>query len=155
MARDPIENARRIEALADRLHTGAIRLLRRLRKADGETGLTGPQASALSVLVFGGDKSLTQLAEIEQVRLPTMSRLVSELEREGLVERTPSSTDRRSVRIGATALGRERLDMGRTRRLRRLTASLARRTEAERTLLARAAEILAEIGAEVDEAAAR
>ncbi|HXX01836.1 MAG TPA: hypothetical protein VEJ00_11510, partial [Candidatus Acidoferrales bacterium] len=64
-------------SLADRLHSVAIHLLRRVRKQDVETGEGPARLSALSVLVFGGPKTLGELAAAEQVKPPTMSRIVS------------------------------------------------------------------------------
>ena len=72
---------------ADRLHSASIHLLRRLRVRDRESGVGPAQLSALSVLVFGGPRSLGELADAEQVRPPTMSRIVAGLERAGLVKR--------------------------------------------------------------------
>jgi DNA-binding MarR family transcriptional regulator len=134
--------------IADRLHSAAIHLLRRLRRTDADAGLTGPQASALSVLAFGGPAKLTDLAAAEQVRAPTMSRLVSDLERLGLVERRASPQDRRAAVIAATEHGRALLEDARAARLGALTASVARRTPQERALLARAVALLAEIAAD-------
>src|SRR5499425_3166797 len=74
-------------AIGDRLHSAAIHLLRRLRIRDSGSGIGPAQLSALSVLVFGGQRSLGELAEAEQVRPPTMSRIVSGLERAGLLKR--------------------------------------------------------------------
>src|SRR5215475_2178440 len=68
-------------AIGDRLHSAAIHLLRRLRVRDLESGVGPAQLSALSVLVFGGPRSLGELANAEQVRAPTMSRIVNGLER--------------------------------------------------------------------------
>ena len=68
--------------LADRLHSAAIHLLRRARRTDPLTGVSAAQLSALSVLM-SGPKTLGELAAAEQVRAPTMSRLVSEMERTG------------------------------------------------------------------------
>ncbi len=135
-------------AIADRLHSAAIHLLRRLRRTDADAGLTGPQASALSVLVFGGPAKLTDLAAAEQVRAPTMSRLVSDLEVLGLVERRAAAGDRRAVLVAATDRGRALLDEARAARLGALTASVAQRTPEERALLATAAVLLAQIAAE-------
>jgi DNA-binding MarR family transcriptional regulator len=141
-----------LEDTAERLHSAAIRLLRRLRKTDAEAGLSGPQASALSVLVFGGEVSLGRLAAVEQVRPPTISRLVKELEAQGLVERRPDPADARGVHVRATAAGRDLLQLARARRLRRLIAAIQTRPQAERRLLAEAALILGEIadGPELD-----
>src|SRR5256885_11447068 len=90
---------------ADRLHSAAIHLLRRLRIGDRESGVGPTQLSALSVLVFGGPKSLAQLAEAEQVKAPTMSRIVAGLLRAKLVHRRTDKQDRRAVVIQATEKG--------------------------------------------------
>ena len=131
-----------VRETAERLHSAAIRLLRRLRREDAETGLSGPQASALSVLVFGGETTLGRLAAAEQVRPPTMSRLVKELEAAGLVQRRPDPGDARGVRLRATRKGREVLELGRSRRLRRLVAALSARPPEEQRRLAEAARLL-------------
>src|SRR4051795_6843107 len=91
--------------LADRLHSAAIHLLRRLRREDDASGLPAPQLSALSVIVFGGPITLGDLARAEQVRPPTISKLIVGLEQQGLVEREVDATDRRVVRVHATARG--------------------------------------------------
>ena len=83
--------------LADRLHSAAIHLLRRLRRQDDASGLPAPQLSALSVIVFGGRITLGDLAQAEQVRPPTITRVVAALEEDGLVERVSASDDRRVV----------------------------------------------------------
>jgi len=69
--------------VADRLHSAAIHLLRRVRKQDVATGEGPARLSALSVLVFGGQKTLSELAAAEQVKPPTMSRIVAGLARNG------------------------------------------------------------------------
>lgn len=103
--------------LAERLHALAIHLLRRVRPADAESGLSAARLSALSVLVFGGARSLGELAEAEQVTAATMSRLVSGLEAEGLVKRERDRSDARRLRVSATAAGRRALHAGRARRV--------------------------------------
>src|SRR5690349_25156897 len=80
--------------LADRLHSAAIHLLRRLRREDDASGLPAPQLSALSVIVFGGPIALGDLAKAEQVRPPTITRVVAALEADGLVERVQADDDR-------------------------------------------------------------
>jgi len=122
--------------LAQQLHSVAIHLLRRLRRTDDQMGLSGPRASALSVLVFGGPLSLAQLAKAEQVRPPTMARLVDALEATGLARREADPNDLRAVRIHATAKGRKLLLQGRARRLRELTRILGAATASERAALA-------------------
>lgn len=109
--------------LADRLHSSAIHLLRRLRVRDLESGIGPSQLSALSVLVFGGPKSPGELAEAEQVRPPTMSRIIAGLEKAGLVRRRATG-DRRRVRLEATARGTKILQEGRVRRVESLARAL-------------------------------
>src|SRR3954462_3251460 len=79
--------------LADRLHSAAIHLLRRLRREDDASGLPAPQLSALSVIVFGGPITLGALAAAEQVRPPTITRVVATLEESGLVVRETDDAD--------------------------------------------------------------
>jgi DNA-binding MarR family transcriptional regulator len=135
-------------AIAERIHSAAIRLLRRLRKTDSVSGLSGPKSSALSVLVFGGPQTLKDLAMAEQVRAPTMSRLVAELEAEGLATKKEDEKDRRVVRIAATAKGRALLEAGRDRRLEVLTNQVAALSSDERQTLRRAGEILVRLNSE-------
>jgi DNA-binding MarR family transcriptional regulator len=128
--------------LADRLHSSAIHLLRRLRVQDDAAGLSAPRLSALSVIVYGGPIRMSDLAAAEQVRLPTISRLVAELVRAGLVERVADPADRRVQRVRATPAGRRLLDAGRRRRVQKLAEALAAFGEADRRTLARAAGLL-------------
>lgn len=110
--------------LADRLHSAAIHLLRRLRREDARTGLSGPRLSALSVVVFAGPLTLGELAAAEQVRPPTMTRLVRALEARGLVAREPDEHDGRVVQLRATGKGRTLMAEGRARRVRALAREL-------------------------------
>jgi DNA-binding MarR family transcriptional regulator len=111
-------------AIADRLHSAAIHLLRRVRKQDAATGEGPARLSALSVLVFGGPMTLGQLAAAEQVKPPTMSRIVTGLERKRLAERVPDSRDARRIRIRATPSGMRLLQKGRERRIEYLAGHL-------------------------------
>src|ERR1700693_3721509 len=90
--------------IADLLHSAAIHLLRKVRAQDRSTGIGPAQLSALSVLVFGGPRSLKELAEAEQVRPPTMSRIVVGLERTRLVRRK-TTDDKRRILLESTAHG--------------------------------------------------
>ena len=121
--------------LAERLHAAAIHLLRRLRAEDDASGLTAPRLSALSVLVFGGARTIGELAAAEQVRPPTISRLVRELERDGLVTRETDAGDARVQRVRATRAAEALLVAGRARRVTRLAAEVAALSAAERRLL--------------------
>jgi DNA-binding MarR family transcriptional regulator len=128
--------------LPDRLHSVAIHLLRRLRVEDDRSGLSAPRLSALSVLVFRGEMTIGELAAAEQVRPPSMTRLVRELEKSGLARTSPHPDDRRSTLVRATRKGAAMVQEGRSRRVRRLQELLAGLTESDRRTLARAVEIL-------------
>lgn len=112
------------ESVADRLHSAAIHLLRHVRKQDSATGLGPARLSALSVLVFGGCMSLKQLAAAEQVKPPTMSRIVDALERAALIEIVADEKDGRRILIRPTAKGTKLLHAGRRRRVAALAAQL-------------------------------
>jgi DNA-binding MarR family transcriptional regulator len=113
------------EQVAERLHSAAIHLLRRLRREDDASGLTAPRLSALSVIVYGGPLTLGALALAEQVRPPTMTRIVAALEERHLVARAPSPDDGRVTLVRATPAGRRLLEEGRTRRTSVLARQLA------------------------------
>jgi DNA-binding MarR family transcriptional regulator len=133
-----MEKRRHPEELADRLHSAAIHLLRRVRVQDAASGISPGRLSALSVIVFAGPISLNDLAQAEQVRPPTMSRIVDALEAAGLARRSVNEKDRRAVRIEATKKGAEVLKRGRRRRVRFLATLLARLSARERAELDRA-----------------
>jgi DNA-binding MarR family transcriptional regulator len=137
-----IRDRERVERVADRLHSASIHLLRRVRRRDDESGVTAPHLSALSVLVFGGARTLGELAAAEQVTPPSMTRIVRNLEAEGLVEREADAADRRVARVRATEKGRRILADARTRRIADLAARLAALGDDDLQALERAAEII-------------
>jgi DNA-binding MarR family transcriptional regulator len=126
---------------ADRLHSAAIHLLRRLRVRDRESGVGPAQLSALSVLVFGGPRSLGELADAEQVRPPTMSRIVAGLVRGGLVKRRKTE-DARRVRLEASAKGMKILQEGRKRRVESLAKAVYLLSRKEQNQLVELVELL-------------
>ena len=128
--------------VADRLHSAAIHLLRRLRRVDDETGLSAPRLSALSVVALAGPLTLGALAAAEGVRPPTMTRLVTALEDAGLVSRTVDPRDARLTRVSATARGRAVLMRGRARRLQLLAKRLESLTPEQLATLGRAADLI-------------
>jgi DNA-binding MarR family transcriptional regulator len=134
------------QQLADQLHSAAIRLLRRLRREDTASGLSAPRLSALSVIVFaGGPITLGQLAAAEQVRPPTMTRLVNALEADGLVARERNPADGRITHLRASAKGQSLLRAGRTRRVAALARQLGGLSGKDRDVLARAAVLLEQL----------
>ena len=128
--------------IADRLHSAAIHLLRRVRKRDAETGEGPARLSALSVLVFGGPMTMGQLARAEQVKPPTMTRIVTGLEKSGLAERETDAKDARRVRIHATPKGKKLLLRGRQARIEYLAAHLEALSSEELSTLQTTTEIL-------------
>jgi DNA-binding MarR family transcriptional regulator len=133
--------------VADRLHSAAIHLLRRLRVQDAASGVSGPRLSALSVLVFGGPRTVSALAAAEQVRVPTMTRLVQALKSAGLVTSEIDPADRRCVEVRATLRGAKLLRAGRARRVGALAGQLAALPAADLDCLDRAASLLASLEA--------
>lgn len=134
--------------VADRLHSAAIRLLRSVRVVDAETGLSAPRLSVLSVLIYGGPRSLSALARAEQVTAATMSKLVADLVEAGLVEKRVDRSDRRGVRIEATASGRALFKEARRRRLDLLRKRVAGLSAAERERLRDAADLMLRVAAD-------
>ena len=134
-----------LEEVGRSLHSNAIHLLRDVRTEDSAMGIGPAQASALSVVVFGGPLSLNELAEAEQVRPPTMSRVVEALVREGLVRREANRDDRRSVTISTTDKGTKIIHEGRSRREKRLIKLLSQLDADEIKCLGRASRILSRI----------
>jgi DNA-binding MarR family transcriptional regulator len=130
--------------VADQLHSAAIHLLRRLRVRDRETGVGPAQLSALSVLVFGGPRSLGELADAEQVRPPTMSRIVAGLQRAGLVRRH-ATNDGRRVRLEASPKGVSLMWEARKRRVESLASAVDGLPESDREQLRKAVTLLQQI----------
>jgi len=128
-------------AVADRLHSAAIHLLRRARRGDPLTGATPAQLSALSVLM-SGPKTLGELAAAEQVRAPTISRLAVEMERIGLIHRRRDPDDARIVRAEMTAKGRRVLGKGRALRISDIEARVRRLDPFEIDTLEKAVKVI-------------
>ena len=129
-------------ALADRLHSAAIHLLRRVRRVDAESGLSAARLSALSVVVFGGPLRISALAAAEQVRTPTITNIVAALERDGLVTRESDASDARAALLRATSKGARLMAEGRARRVSLLAGDLKQLSPDDRAVLSRAADIL-------------
>jgi DNA-binding MarR family transcriptional regulator len=130
------------DAVADKLHSASIHLLRSVAREDPASGLGPARLSALSVIVFRGPLTLGELAEIERVRPPTMTKVVHALHAAGLIRKETLPGDRRSVRVSATADGKRLLQAARRRRLQVLTKRLKGVSEQELATLDRAAELM-------------
>jgi DNA-binding MarR family transcriptional regulator len=133
------------EQLAISLRESITRLNRRLRQARAVGDLTFSQLSALTSLQLAGALTPRELADIERVQPPTMTKIVGKLEERGLVARTPHPTDRRQVILAATEEGRAvyaQFEKARNEWLAQLLAELA---PEERDTLERAAQILQQV----------
>jgi DNA-binding MarR family transcriptional regulator len=130
------------EITADQLHSAAVRLLRWLRRTDAASGLNAPRLSALSVIVFGGPITLGNLAEAEQVRPPTMTRIVDGLGAQGLVTKRRNENDLRTIHISATVKGKKTLIAGRKRRIRSLANQISALEGSEQETLQNAIAIM-------------
>ena len=126
--------------IAEAVHAAAIRVLRVVRV--GGVKEAPAQLSALSVLVFLGPKTMGELAKAEQVKPPTMTRIVDALVRQGLVYRSTATANRRSLRITATSRGRKLLVGGRSRRVNALARRLENLKKQDLAVLEKAAQIL-------------
>lgn len=128
--------------VADRLHSAAIHLLRHAAKQDVLAGVGPARLSALSVLVFRGPMALSQLADAERVKAPTMSRIVAGLKRSGLVRIETDSKDARKIQVTVTGKGERLLQQARARRIGVLAETLGGLGKAELDTLLRAAELM-------------
>jgi DNA-binding MarR family transcriptional regulator len=127
---------------ADKLHSASIHVLRRVAREDPASGLSAARLSTLSVLVFGGPRTLGELANAEQVRPPTMTNIVRGLEEAGLVWRERDPSDRRVARVHATAKGERILQQARQRRIENLAERLASLSPQEMAQVREAADLV-------------
>lgn len=141
-ARGEQESARQ---LAVHLRDAITRLNRRVRQARPVGDLTVTQLSALTSLELAGALTPRELADVERVQPPTMTKIVAKLEERGLVQRTPHPTDKRQVILSSTGLGREILGQYERVRDEWLAARLAELSPDERDVLTHAAEVLARL----------
>jgi DNA-binding MarR family transcriptional regulator len=131
--------------LAEALRDAITRLNRRVRQARPVGDLTVTQLSALTSLELAGALTPRELADVERVQPPTMTKIVAKLEERGLVQRTPHPTDGRQVILSSTGLGREILGQYERVRDEWLAARLAELTPDERGVLTRAASLLSRL----------
>jgi DNA-binding MarR family transcriptional regulator len=135
------------------LNSGAIHLLRALRRVDRRSGLTPARLSALSVLVFGGPCTLGRLAAIEDVAGPTMTRIVDGLVELGLAQREAHPDSARSVLISPTPAGEGLMHAAAQRRIDAIVAGIGQLPRRERAVLERAAASLPTLAGLVRDAA--
>ena len=123
--------------LASRLRLAVMRLARRLRQQTGDP-ITPSQISALATIEARGPITLGDLAGLEQVQPPTMTRIVAALEQDCFVVREVDANDRRIARVAVTPAGRRLLERSRGRKTAYLSHRLKSMSTAERDLVERA-----------------
>src|SRR5688500_16217551 len=133
------------DELARTLREAITRLNRRVRQAGPVGDLTFSQLSALTSLQLAGALTPRELADMERVQPPTMTKIVGKLEDRGLVARTPHPTDRRQVILAATEQGRAVYAQVEKARNEWLALQLAELTPEDRDTLERAAQILQQV----------
>ena len=128
---------------ASHLRNAVVRTSRALRQeAAGESGLSPTQTAVLASISRSGPLTPSELAEIERVKRPTMTRTLACLERQELIERTPDPADGRSSLVAVNDAGRERLSRLRRRKSAYLARRLRKLEPDEVETLARAAALL-------------
>ncbi len=132
-------------SLADRQAITSVKLIRWLTAEDPTPQLTGPQASALAIIVYSGQIKPSELAELEKVKRPTVARTIGQLADRKLVTRKLDPSDARSVFLEPTAAGKKLIKEGQRRRIEPLRQRLTKITTAERQTLTQALLILEKI----------
>ncbi|HEX8513628.1 MAG TPA: MarR family transcriptional regulator [Allosphingosinicella sp.] len=131
-----------LHAMASGLQAAAARMARMARRGPGVDSVSSARLWVLSLLRSGGPMSLADLAAAQEVKAPTMSRIVEALVKDGLATREADPVNRRKVRIAATDEGRRRLEAGREGQVRALRERLRRLADSEQRALARGVEVL-------------
>jgi DNA-binding MarR family transcriptional regulator len=138
-----------LSTLAWEVNSLSIHLVRWARRADDDLGVPPARLSALSVLVFGGDRTMSELADAEMVSMATISRVVDGLETMGLATRRPNPDDARSYVVRATPKGRRLMERGRRARVDRFVQLLELVPAGERQTVERALVLLRDALTEV------
>jgi DNA-binding MarR family transcriptional regulator len=141
------DDAQAAAELAAILRPSLLRLTRTIRNQRVDESVTLTLLAALMTLDHRGPLSPGELAALERVQPPSMTKILVKLEEKGLIARTPHPTDRRQVVVVATDAGRALLAQERQERNAWLSTRLATITPAERELLARVAPLLDKLAA--------
>ena len=129
---------------ANRLNSLSIHLVRRVSQAAHGYEITHARQSLLSVKVFGGAVTVSELARAENVSVPAVTRMLDALETDGLAYREPSEDDRRAVNVLPTEAGLHVMEAARARRVQRIADELSFLTREELEVVLKAAELLGE-----------
>jgi DNA-binding MarR family transcriptional regulator len=138
-----------LDVTARHLNSAAIHLLRGLRAADRASGVSAARLSALSVLVFGGPRTLGELARAEDVTSPTMTRIVDGLVELGLAARDPHPDSARQVLVSPTPDGEHLMHDAAQLRVDVIVSALRQLPTEDRRVIASAAPLLRELSSRV------
>jgi DNA-binding MarR family transcriptional regulator len=146
-------DAHAVAELASRLRLAVARLSRRMRQHAAVSGdeISASAYSALASIEWLGPITLGELAAVERVQPPSMTRLVAKLEEQGYVTRAVDPADRRVARAAITRSGRDLLTRIRTRRDEYLATRVEELNPDERELLERALPLLERFHGDGDE----
>jgi DNA-binding MarR family transcriptional regulator len=136
-----------LPTLGSQLRLAVLRLSRRLRQQTAGD-ITASQLSALAAVGKHGEVSLGELAAIERIAPPSMTRIAARLEERGLLERRIDVADRRVARVAVSVAGVALLADNRTRRDAFLAARLQEFTADERAVLDKAVPLLERLASE-------
>ncbi|MER6512468.1 MarR family transcriptional regulator [Nonomuraea sp. NPDC001636] len=142
MNTQPKMDLRSDAGLASALRVSMARLTRRLRRQAAAHSLTPTQFATLAAVERHSGITPGELAELEKVQPPSMTRVIAALEERGLVARTPHPTDRRQVSVTVTEAAQTLLKEERRRKEAWLTQRLKELSPEERSILRQAAPIL-------------
>ena len=136
-------------SLGSQIRLAVLRLSRRLRQ-EAVGDVTPSQLSALTAVAKRGEVTLGELAAIERIAPPSMTRIAARLEAAGLLERRVDTKDRRVARVAVSPAGQAVVDETRTRRDAFLTARLQNLTDEERAVLEQAVPLLERLASDSD-----
>lgn len=98
------------EDLATRVRPALTKLYVLYFRRSANSDLSGPQLTILSRLAEHGPSRISKIAELEDIRMPTASNALHQLETLKLVERIRDTKDRRGVQVELTDHGRSELE---------------------------------------------
>jgi len=134
--------------LASTLRISVMRLSRRMRQERPSDGLTASQLATLASLERHGPLPAGELAAVERVSAPSMTRIIGTLAAADLVERRPHPSDGRQVLVAISATGRSLLTRDRRRRDEWLSSRLDELSPAELDALRHALPLLDRLASE-------
>lgn len=139
-----------VHKVSDSLHSGMVRLNKKIAMVDRATDISAARLSILAVLTFGGDQTIGSLSRIEGVKPPTMSNLINALEKEGMVVRKDTKNDARQSVVSVTKKGKSLLEKARQNRLNYLRGLLESLNKEDLQVLEKAADILLNLSESFD-----